>query len=248
MTVIGLRRQTAARVVAMLVGALWAWTGGADAAQAQDKRPPTYKAPSKPGDVPLLISRPRGRQFATVGLSGSLWLGSGTVSTLSAQGEVGDPIGTFDEQAWGIGPLTVGLVHFVTSSVLFDAHIGLGAVHFTSDRLISTDLDAEGEPHTGLLVHGEMRGRWLGESGVTAALGLGLTSAGMPDSTGGLMTLTPYIGYLSWKQGYTGFWLVDVGYGWPLINGLIPEFSDARLDLPIESRWQQLKLSVRLGF
>ena len=208
----------------------------------------TYEAPPRRSPPTIIIRTPVGRQFFVLGFQSSYWLGTGSISALDGNGGVAEPVGDFTDHGVGIGPLYIGLLHVVTNRVLFEGRVGMGALWFANDRLLSNDLSAEGEPHLGLQINAEIRARTVTPGGLTGSLGRNLLRASLPDSSGGLLGVSPTVGYFSWDEGYSGFWLVEVGYSYPLINGMTPEFNDVGSEHPIDSTWQQFTLSFEIGY
>ncbi len=221
-----------ARLFIVLVGLLLVVPAAADAA-----------------DQPTLIVRsPVGKQYALVGAGSSLWLGSGSVSTLDNEGRIDQRVGTFDDRAWGLGPVWVGLSHMVAPRVMFEARVGAGALFFENDRLVSTDLTGQGATHVGLLLEAEVLGRYLSASGLALGMGVNFGSVGLPDSTGALLRASPRAGYLHWDERFDGFWLFELGYQFPVINGLEPDIDGVRRDPPVTSTWHIITLGVTRGF
>ncbi|MEL6178194.1 MAG: hypothetical protein AAFS10_04530, partial [Myxococcota bacterium] len=165
-----------------------------------------------------------------------------------ANGNMDASLGNFTDHAVGIGPVYLGLLHVITPRLFFEARAGVGAVWFANDRLISSDLSAQGDSHLGIQFGAELRARTATPSGLTGSLGLNLSRVNLPNSNGGFLGISPTLGYLSWDAGYRGFWLVEVGYSYPLINGMNPEFGDSSFDPPIDATWQQLTLSIGFGY
>jgi hypothetical protein len=185
---------------------------------------------------------PVGRQYAEVGLGVSGWWGSGEVTR---EGEVAEASSTW---ALGGGPVFVGFGHVVSASALLELRLGLGALWFADDRLINARLPREGSGHVGVTLEAELLGRWFGEAGWTGALGINLGSVGLPEARGSLFRLSPRVGYLLWSEGYQGFWLWEVGYQVPLINGLVPDVQGAGVEAPVSSWWHVVTASVSWGF
>lgn len=195
-----------------------------------------------------MVRSPVGKQYGLVGVGTSLWLGQGTVRTLDNEGRIEAKVGDYSDRAWGLGPAWVGLSHMVAHNVMFEARLGAGALYFENDRLISRELTGEGDGHTGLLLEAEIMGRYLSRAGVTLGMGVNIGSVGLPDGTGALLRASPRVGYLHWLDRYEGFWLVELGYQFPVINGLEPDIDGVRFDPPITSSWHILTVGISRGF
>lgn len=189
-----------------------------------------------------------GRQYLTAGFQSSLWLGSGTVRDLDELGQPAEKIGDFSTRAWGAGPAVVGIAHVVAPSLLFELRLGVGALVFEDDRLISTRLSKEGKAHVGLLLEAEVLGRYFHDSGLTASLGGNLGRVGLPEGSGAVMRLSPRVGWISWTPSLDGFFLAELGYQFPVINGLIPDFDIDAREAPIDSTWHVVTVAVSWGF
>jgi hypothetical protein len=196
----------------------------------------------------IVVRSPVGKQYALVGVGSSLWLGSGAIRTLDNDGRLDQTVGEYDDRAWGVGPVWVGLSQMVSPSVMFEARLGAGALVFENDRLVSNDLSGRGDTHVGLLLEAEVLGRYLTSSGLAFSMGVNFGSVALPDSTGALMRASPRVGYLQWTEHFEGFWLLEAGYQFPVINGLEPDIEGVRRDPPVTSTWHIITLGVTRGF
>jgi hypothetical protein len=189
-----------------------------------------------------------GRQYLMVGAQGSAWFGSGSISTLS-QGDIpAQSLGNFSDRAWGAGPLFVGLAHVVAPSVIFELRLGAGAHIFENDRLVSKRLESKGELHVGHMIEAEIIGRYFNGSGPTFALGANLGNVGLTEASSTLMRISPRAGWMVWDKYFDSFWMVEAGYQFPIINGLIPDIEGTQQTQPIESMWHVVTLAVTWGF
>jgi hypothetical protein len=186
---------------------------------------------------------PVGRQYASWGVEGSAWFGAGTVTDLD-----GAHVGDFSTRAWGLGPLKLGISHVVAGSTMFELRLGAGALAFEDDRLLSQDLDAQGDPHVGALIEGEFLGRWMAQWGGTASLGVNLARVRLPGAWGGLLRASPRLGWMWWEPGFAGYNLLELGYQYPVVNGLTPNIPDAGTRSPVTSQWHVVTLSWTQGF
>jgi hypothetical protein len=188
---------------------------------------------------------PVGRQFLELGVQASAWVGQGSVRSVPEDG--GQLRGEYDAVAVGAGPFSVGFSHVVSLGVMLESRVGVGAMWFSDDRLIHASLPTEGDSHLGFVWEVELLGRFFNDAGWTAALGLNMGSVGLPKERAALFRLSPRLGYLSWDQGYTGYWLVEVGYQLPVI-GPLPDVPDAGVRSPVESTWHSANLAITWGF
>ena len=195
-----------------------------------------------------VITTPVGKQYLTLGFQSSAWLGSGTLHELEEGGQKGALIGAFSDKAFGIGPVSVGLTHVVTASVIFEVRLGGGVHLFENDRLVSQRLSGEGEPHVGHMLEAEIVGRWHSPSGPTLGVGTNLGNVGLPEGSSTLMRVSPRAGWYLWQDRWAGFTLVEVGYQFPVINGFIPDIAGVDRDPPIASTWHALNAAVIWGF
>ena len=221
------------RVVVVCTLIVLLFAAGAAAAQA----PPT-----------IVVRTPVGKQYALIGGGTAAWFGRGKVRSVEADGTLGATVGTYSDRAWGLGPVWVGLSQMVAARVMFEARVGVGALAFENDRLISSDLTGQGSTHVGLLLEAEVLGRYLSPGGIAAGLGVNFGSVGLPDGTGALLRASPRVGYLHWLDRFEGFWLFEVGYQFPVINGLEPDIDGVRLDPAVTSSWHIVTLGVTRGF
>lgn len=192
-----------------------------------------------------------GRQYLLVGGQVGLWLGSGTVDGLPDVDGNTPRIGDFNTRAWGIGPVNVGLAQAVSRSVLFELRLGLGALFFEDDRLINQALDEEGESHVGFAFDAELIGRYApADGGLTAALGVNVSRARLPGQSSTSVRVSPRFGYLTWGKDHRSFVIYEVGYQLPVINGFVPDISEAAQQrlTPIDSFWQGFNVAVTYGF
>lgn len=196
----------------------------------------------------IVAYTPAGKQYALVGTGASVWFGSGTISTLEEDGTLGPEVGRYADNAWAAGPVWVGIAHMVTHRVMFEARVGAGALVFPNDRLVSARLEGNGRAHTGLLLEAEVLGRYVSRSGVTGSLGVNIGSVGLPDDTGALLRASPRLGYLNWGDGFRDFMLFELGYQFPVINGLEPDIQGVRFHPPIRTTWHVLLAAVTWGF
>lgn len=188
---------------------------------------------------------PVGRQFIEVGAQASAWLGQGTVRAIPEEG--GQVQGEYEATALGAGPFSLGFSHVVSGGVMLEARLGVGALWFSDDRLLNASLPTQGDSHLGFVWEVELLGRLFQESGWTAALGLDMGSVGLPQERAALFRLSPRLGYLAWEEGYVGYWLVELGYQFPVI-GPQPDVPDAGVRSPVESTWHSVNLAITWGF
>ncbi len=210
---------------------------------------PKGEAAEPPGEIPRVTWSPVGRQFLLVGGRLGFWLGSGQIRALPEGDATTGPLlaEVSLDRAYPIGPIMVGLAHVVADSIHFEARVGIGAVVFENDRLIDSELKADGGAHVGVALEAEILGRYVFDSGFTAAFALNFGSVGLPNERGALLRPSPRVGYLDWAANYRSFFLVEVGYQFPFINGLEPDVRGA-LTSPIDSSWHMMVLSATWGY
>jgi hypothetical protein len=208
---------------------------------------PATALADRPGTT-LGVRPPLGRQYALVGVGTSAWFGSGTIRELNRDGRLGAEVGEFSDRAWGVGPVWVGIGHMVARSVMFEGRFGLGALVFENDRLVSAVLDGRGKSHVGLTIEAEVLGRYIARSGLTAGMGINIGSVGIPDGTGALLRASPRAGFLRWDTGFEGFWLFEIGYQIPVIDGLEPDIAGVRFHPPVNANWHIVTAAVTRGF
>ncbi len=190
-------------------------------------------------DIQIVRRGAKGKQYGMIGLEGGYWLGSGDIRD-------GAETRTAESQAPVYGPVWIGIHHAITNRVHFGLRLGAGAVAFSNDQLIRLPEDADNGAHLGLLLSSEVIGRYVAKSGFTAGLGMNLVRVGLPDASGAAVRLHPRLGYMHFFPKYEGFWIYEVGYQVPIVNGLVPE-QDKVAEPPVDSTWHMLSISVGVG-
>jgi hypothetical protein len=189
-----------------------------------------------------------GRQYLLFGFEGSGWIGRGTLYHELDGGSRGAKIGDYTDYALGLGPVFTGFNHVVSRNVHFEIRLGMGTTTFFNDRLLSKELSGEGKVHVAFVYGIELLGRYVTESGLTLSMGGNMGGVTLPDDTGALLRASPRLGYLMWDKGFEGFTLVELGYQFPVINGLQPEFTGVLSDPPLESVWHVVNASILWAF